>query len=74
MYGYVGENVFMTVKENDCRNIFSMHVKAKKNIASHLKTYKLSSSNGLNYDWRGARFTILSRRSLKIFSYLYILL
>jgi hypothetical protein len=73
MYGYVGENVFMTIKENDFRNIFSMHVKAKK-TKSNVKTYKLSSDIGLNYGCRRTRFTILSRGSLTIFPYLYILI
>jgi len=31
MYGCIGENLFMTIKENDFRNFFSIQVKAKKN-------------------------------------------
>jgi hypothetical protein len=38
MYGYIGKNVFMTIKENDFRNIFSMQFKAKKNTTWHVKT------------------------------------
>ena len=43
MYDYIGENVCMTINENDFGNLFSIQVKAKNTISKHVKTSKLSS-------------------------------
>ena len=43
MYDYIGENVCMTINENDFGNLFSIQVKVKKTISKHVKTCKHSS-------------------------------